>query len=52
MCSPQDFNLKLMSVCLWSLHAAIELMDYNDLILGSADAQVRVLETQKFLMKT
>ena len=50
MCSHQDFNLKLMSVCLWSLHAAIELMDYNDLILGSADAQVGPLVTQKFLI--
>ena len=38
---PQDFNLKLIAVCLWSLHAAIQVMDFNDLILSPGDAEAK-----------
>eukprot|EP00435_Cladocopium_sp_Y103_P052579 s3204_g16.t1 len=39
----QDFNLKLIAVSLWSLHSAIEVMDFNDLILNPDDAEVQGL---------
>lgn len=36
----KDFNMQLIAVCLWSLHAALQLLDHSDIILHQLDAEV------------
>ena len=41
-CPSQVLPLKFVSLCLWSLHSAITLVDHGGLILEDAEAQARV----------
>jgi hypothetical protein len=41
LCIRQDFNLKLIASCIWWLQSALNLMDHNDIIMRSEDAEVQ-----------
>ena len=47
----QDFNVHLISVCLWSLQQALEILDYSDLVVTAEDAKASGAITIKVSMK-
>ena len=49
--SRQDLTLRLIAACVWSLQAALHILDHSTIILRDADAEVGLLPTfrAKFL---